>query len=214
MRACFLRLRLRSVSGTALALAAPQPPPAEPRLDGAAGPRRLVSRLLRRRVRERRRRGELHPGLVAAAAELLAGQRRPRRHLSAAVGVGNAARAAPRSAVGFPAGQVAATPRRWCRFATSSRWTASRCATARRGWRSCFSTAPADTMDAGRAHPRGRRALQPRQHAQHARQPGARARRAAAQLPAAVPVLARQGGRELRPRRRGRRLQGSRRRRR
>ena len=62
---------------------------------------------------------------------------------------------------------------------------------------------------AGGAHPRGRRALQPRQHAQHARQSGARARRPAAVVSAAVSFLARRRKTGPSARRAGRGLQGS-----
>ena len=42
----------------------------------------------------------------------------------AAVAVGHASGEAPRHALGFPAGEIARRPKRWCRSATSSRWTA------------------------------------------------------------------------------------------
>ena len=167
--------------GSALLIAAPQPPRRKPTLDGRAEPRRrgisttssTSSRTSSRRSTTRRTPSQLLPSFSPVTGGR--GGVAP-----AAVGRGDAARASPRSAIRLPAGEVAGhagagpVPRR------ASRSTASSCAIAKRGWRRLFLTAPADAMDAGGTDSRRRRALQPRQHAQHARQSGARARRAAA----------------------------------
>src|SRR3954468_8782643 len=91
-------------------VAPPPPPPRQARSRRGPRPRRVVSRLFHRRVRKRGRRGELHPGLLAAAADDFTRRRRPRRRRPAALRGGNAARAPPRSALRFPAGEIARDP--------------------------------------------------------------------------------------------------------
>ena len=72
-----------------------------------AGPRRLVSRLLHRSVRERRRRGSLRPGREHLAAELSRRSRGRGGSIPPAASPRNSTGAAPRFALRFPAGEIA-----------------------------------------------------------------------------------------------------------
>ena len=157
---------------------------------GGAEPRRLVSRLLRRRVRERRRRRELHSGLLAAAADV-SPVRGGRGAIAAPPSAAEMLRARHRDLrsdfllVKSPETQALVPFRDVIQVdGITVRDREARLA-------KLFLNGIGRRDEPGGAHPRGRHALQPRQHAQHARQSGARPGRPAAVVSAAVSFLAR-----------------------